>query len=282
MTRFSAFGPVQCRNFTLYASLIGPLRHRGRSFRNFILHTSHFSLQIIISLFLFSGCGCRSALTRGIPPPDDSALLDSLIREITNELSTVPLEEFSPELMLDRFDDALPDALPDGHRWPPHAGTGLTAGSEKAKRLAWAPVPPGPRLLITTFVELNDLKKTSAFGRLISERLMTLLCDLGFPVIEIRRGHSIFIIEKEGEMVLTRNTGEIPDTIQAGAVIYGTYLASEHEVLVTARIARSNDFRILKSWNGRILKTPFIADLLRRDDQQPEADTEVYEHLPRD
>jgi hypothetical protein len=199
-----------------------------------------FIIPLIFSLFLFSsGCASLPFLTEGpSPPPGGPELLDALIREITNELSTVPLEEFDP----------------------------------------------GKRLLITTFVELNDLKKSSAFGRLLSERLMTFMGDLGFPVIEIRRGHSIYLIEKEGEMVLTRNAGEVDDTIHAGAVIYGTYMASDRDVLVTARIARASDFQILKSWNGRIPKTPFIADLLKeddkRDDLQHQPDTGVYEYLP--
>ncbi|MEW5802180.1 MAG: FlgO family outer membrane protein [bacterium] len=173
------------------------------------------------------------------PPPhrgnsqtvDGSELLDTLIQEMSSELSTVPME-----------------------------------GS------------PGKKVLITTFVELNNLKKTSAFGRILSERLMTALSDLGFPVIEIRRGHSIYIIEREGEMVLTRNTGKIPDTIHTDAVIYGTYLASEREVLITARIARASDFRILKSWNGKIPRTSFIGDLLMGDEQQSE-ESGVYEYM---
>lgn len=212
-----------------------------------------FILPFIISLFLFSGCVSLPDLTSGGPPTDDcSKLLDALIREITNELSTVPLEEFSP-----------------------------AGGAGAGKRPAAAPkIAAAPNIMITTFVELNDLKKTSPFGRLLSERLMTFMGDLGFPVIEIRRGHSIYVIEKEGEMVLTRNTGEIPDTIHADAVIYGTYLTSEREVLVTARIARASDFQILKSWNGRISKTPFIADLIMGNDQQYQSDMEVYEHLP--
>lgn len=138
---------------------------------------------------------------------------------------------------------------------------------------------PGRRLLITTFVDLNDLRKTSAFGRILAERLMTSMSELGFTVIDIRRGKSIYIIENKGEMVLTRDVGEIPDTIHAEAVIYGTYLVSEQEVLVTARIARFSDFRILKSWNGKISRTAFICDLLEDDNRQHE-EMEVYEHLP--
>ncbi|MEW6380897.1 MAG: FlgO family outer membrane protein [bacterium] len=210
---------------------------------------SCFFFLTALSLVLFLLPGCSSlpttipTMARPFPDAHGSALLDTLVHDITSELSTVSPEEFSPD----------------------------------------------KRLLIATFVDLNDLRKTSAFGRLLSERLMTSMGDLGFTVIEIRRGGSVYVIDNEGEMVLTRNVREIPDTIHAGAVIYGTYLVSEREVLVTARIARSSDFRILKSWNGRVSRTAFIAGLLEDDNRQPDGtdgpgeiddEIEVYEHLP--
>ena len=135
----------------------------------------------------------------------------------------------------------------------------------------------GEKLLITSFVDLNNLKKSSSFGRLLSERLMTSMGNRGYNIIELRSGANLFIIEKEGEMVLTRNNHEISDKIYGGAIIYGTYLVSKQNVFVTARIARASDFLILKSWSGEIMKTPFIESLL--DDRLFEVD--VYERIPK-
>lgn len=136
---------------------------------------------------------------------------------------------------------------------------------------------PGKKLLITSLVDLNDFKKTSAFGRLFSERLMTSLSNLGFEVLEIRRGSKLYVLEQQGEMILTRDSREIPATVQAGAVLYGTYLASEQEVLVTARIARASDFGILRSWDGQIKRSPYIDELL----EDRLLSVEVYERIPQ-
>lgn len=163
--------------------------------------------------------------------PDDSMYFDNLIAEITEELSIISPEEFSP----------------------------------------------GQKLFIATFVDLNNLQKTSAFGRLLSERLMTSMGNLGFYIIEPRKGPNIYIIEKKGEMILTRDKEKIPDKIQAGAIIYGTYVVLEQEVLVTARMARASDFMILKSWNGKIPRVSFVENLL--GDQLLGVD--VYERMPR-
>ena len=91
---------------------------------------------------------------------------------------------------------------------------------------------------------------------------MTSMGNLGFSIIEPRKGPNIYIIEKKGEMILTRDKEKIPDKIQVGAIIYGTYVVSEQEVLVTARMARASDFMILKSWSGKIPRVPFVENLL--------------------
>ncbi|MGA1868975.1 MAG: FlgO family outer membrane protein [bacterium] len=135
---------------------------------------------------------------------------------------------------------------------------------------------PDKRLLITTFVDLNNLKKSSAFGRLLAERLITSLSNLGFKVLEIRGGPNLFIIENEGEMVLTRKNEQIPPEINANAIIYGTYLVSEKEILVTARLALAYNFQVIKSWSGSIPRSLCMDNLL--GDRL--FDVDVYERIP--
>ncbi|MGA1823039.1 MAG: FlgO family outer membrane protein [bacterium] len=135
---------------------------------------------------------------------------------------------------------------------------------------------PDNRLLITTFVDLNNLEKSSSFGRFCAERLMTSLSNLGFKVIEIRGGPNLFIVEKEGEMVLTRKNDQIPTRINAKSIIYGTYLVSEHEISVTARLAIANNFQIVKSWSGKIPRSSCMDNLL--GDRL--FDVDVYERIP--
>ena len=195
-------------------------------------NVKNVSLIIIycFSLVLFCLISCTSINLKKNGALDTDPF-NNLIKEITNELSSVSAQNFSD----------------------------------------------GRQLLITSFVDLNNLKKSSAFGRLISERLMTSMGNRGYNIIELRSGSNIFIIEKQGEMILTRNNNEIPDKIYGGAIVYGTYLVLEQKIFVTARIARASDFSILRSWSGEIIKTPFIENLL----QNSIFEVDVYERMPK-
>ena len=130
------------------------------------------------------------------------------------------------------------------------------------------------KLIVTTFVDLNDMSRTCSFGRLISEKLISSLSNLGFNIQELRASPTLFMVEKKGEMFLTRNSQKIPDTIQADAVVYGTYLLLDEEVIVTARIVRASDFQILRSSEGKLLRTSKINNLLN------DYTVDVYERMP--
>ncbi len=66
-------------------------------------------------------------------------------------------------------------------------------------------------VLLTTFVRLDNLKKTSEFGRVLSESMINELSNRGFNVIEFR-GQVGVSVNEQGEYFITRDTSKLKNT----------------------------------------------------------------------
>ncbi len=138
---------------------------------------------------------------------------------------------------------------------------GLSFGARIETERVYSPqISP---ILITTFVDLNDLKQTSPLGRAFSELLMTYLQKNYFEVIEMRMGSVIDIDKKSGEFVLTRDVKDLALRHSAMSVIVGTYTVTEQAVILNGRIVNLKDSTLYSAWSTRIVKTKEIKDLLK-------------------
>lgn len=105
-------------------------------------------------------------------------------------------------------------------------------------------------ILVTSFVDIDNLQKTSTFGRVVGEQIGSRIAQQGYQVIEMKmRTGSIFVRERLGELVLSRELREISFQHDAYAVVVGTYGASKESVYVTAKLVRANDSVILSSYD---------------------------------
>jgi TolB-like protein len=79
------------------------------------------------------------------------------------------------------------------------------------------------------------LKKTSEFGRVLSESLINELSNRGFNVIEFR-GQVGVSINEQGEYFITRDTNKLKDTIENTYVVVGTYSRQYKNIMLNARV----------------------------------------------
>lgn len=105
-----------------------------------------------------------------------------------------------------------------------------------------------PSLILTSFVDLNQLQKTTIFGRLLSESMFNELHIRNFHVTDFR-GQNAVSVNEDGEFHITRDVDKLKDHISATEyIVVGTYVKFEnHSVLINARI--------LDSENGSIIST---------------------------
>ncbi len=124
-------------------------------------------------------------------------------------------------------------------------------------------------IIVTTFVNLNELDETSVFGRMMAEKLLDELNRKGFTVVEIRRAQDLFVKkavgkfkEVAGEFILTRDTSELAEHTDARAVLAGTYVATTKVLMINARLMDLKTPRILSSVSYEVRMTQEIESLL--------------------
>jgi len=117
-------------------------------------------------------------------------------------------------------------------------------------------------LLVASFVNLDDLKESSTFGRVVSEQISSRFKQLGYTAIEMKLRTEIFIKEGSGEFLLSRELSEISTKHRAQAVVVGSYAAAADRVYLTVRIINVTDSRILASYDYNIPMTRDVFKML--------------------
>lgn len=111
-----------------------------------------------------------------------------------------------------------------------------------ADRLAERAMPPlVPRhpdmpILVTTFVDNNDLHQTSQFGRTLQEHIASRLVQLGYTVREMKLTNTLKIEPKSGETILSRDLTQLSDGQQAQAILAGTVSRTNRILYISARL----------------------------------------------
>lgn len=104
----------------------------------------------------------------------------------------------------------------------------------------------GQKIILTSLVDVNDLRQTSNFGRLYSDSIMTNLERFGWNVIDFR-GVQVISEVKEGEFYLDRS--KLKDFGDDYLVLVGTYGVYDKQLLVNVRILEPSDNRLVVSSN---------------------------------
>lgn len=100
-------------------------------------------------------------------------------------------------------------------------------------------------VVVTTFVDLGNLKGGSRFGRQVSERLVYVLHSMGYRVFELRMGKDVSVVDNNGEFALTRRLEEMTAPYKPDAVLVGTFQTAGSVVTVQARLLDATSSRIV-------------------------------------
>lgn len=109
------------------------------------------------------------------------------------------------------------------------------AADAMAKDLALKLAPNSP-ILVATIVRVDDLTKSSTFGRIVSEQIAAQLAVKGLTVSEVKLRDSLYVSKEQGEMLLSREVRDLSRSQKAQAVVVGTYAMAMSEVFVTIKV----------------------------------------------
>ena len=103
------------------------------------------------------------------------------------------------------------------------------------------------KIIMTSFVNLDNFSKTSILGRSLSEALIDELHIRKFHVIDFRT-QDLIIVNKNGEFSLTRDQTKLTNEIPFGLILVGTYSKlSNNKVLINVRIVNNDGFDVLST-----------------------------------
>jgi len=120
----------------------------------------------------------------------------------------------------------------------------------------------GP-IAITTFVDANNLYSSSAFGRLLSEQLISELAMDGYSVVELRHSEVMQVMLDHGEFGLSRDVSVLKNSRDISGLVVGTYIVSPDRVYINARLLDPNNSYILSAASVEIDRDDEVDRLLR-------------------
>ena len=107
-------------------------------------------------------------------------------------------------------------------------------------------------VLTTTFVDNNDLKSTSHFGRLLQDHIGSRFVQKGYSVHEIKLAQQITINQQSGETILSRDLSLLKPSQKAQAVLVGTVSQAQRTMYISARLINPANAKIISSKNYRL------------------------------
>jgi TolB-like protein len=107
------------------------------------------------------------------------------------------------------------------------------------------PGHPNMPVLVTTFVDNNDLQQTSDFGRVVQEHVASRLVQLGYTVREMKLAGTLHIEPQSGETILSRDLTQLSAGQQAQAILVGTISRSNRILYISARLINPVNNNIL-------------------------------------
>lgn len=118
-------------------------------------------------------------------------------------------------------------------------------------------------MLAASFVNIDNLKESCTFGRIVSEQISSRLAQHGYKILEMKlRQESVFIQEGEGEFLLSRELKNISSTHRSDEVLVGTYAVAEDSLFISARIVRTRDNTVLTGYDYQLLLNYVTESLL--------------------
>ncbi|MBK5939549.1 FlgO family outer membrane protein [Halochromatium roseum] len=100
-------------------------------------------------------------------------------------------------------------------------------------------------MIASTFVDINNLRVSSTFGRISSELFASALSQAGVRMREVKMRDSLFVEEKLGELILTREVKRLNAAYSANSILMGTYAVGSNRVYISVRVVNTRDSMVL-------------------------------------
>jgi len=119
-------------------------------------------------------------------------------------------------------------------------------------------------LIMATVVNIDALEQTATLGRLISEQVSTRMSQGGLKMLEMKLRNSVYLKRNAGEMMLTREIGEVAQNHNAQAIVVGSYAETSDMVFINIKVIQPNTNFVLAAHDYALAKEGIVRSMLMR------------------
>ncbi|MEO5934360.1 MAG: FlgO family outer membrane protein [Duganella sp.] len=120
-------------------------------------------------------------------------------------------------------------------------------------------------LIMATIVNIDALEQTTTLGRLVSEQLSTRLAQGGLSMIEMKLRNNVYLKRNQGELMLTREIGEVATAHNAQAIVVGSYAETSDMVFINVKVIQPNTNFVLAGQDYVLAKEAIVRSMLQRN-----------------
>lgn len=117
-------------------------------------------------------------------------------------------------------------------------------------------------LIMATVVNIDALDQTSTLGRLVSEQVSTRMAQGGLKMLEMKLRNSVYLKRNQGELMLTREIGEVAQTHNAQAVVVGSYAETSDMVFINIKVVQPQSNFVLAGHDYVLQKEGIVRSML--------------------
>jgi TolB-like protein len=118
-------------------------------------------------------------------------------------------------------------------------------------------------LIMATIVNIDALEQSSMLGRLVSEQLSTRLAQGGMKMLEMKLRNSVYLKRGQGELMLTREIGDVAHTHNAQAVVVGSYAETREAVFINVKVIQPTTNLVLAGHDYVLAKEGTVRSMLQ-------------------
>ena len=138
--------------------------------------------------------------------------------------------------------------------------------TEELKENFTRKMPKNTLIVVSTLLNVKNLKETSAFGRIISNQIATDLHESGYEIIGMDLPADLFMMKDDGGLQLSEEDQAILRKYKSVILVGGVYAPGKQNAYVTLRAVDRFTKRVIASTDFSVVLGPDVKTLLKAKD----------------
>jgi len=111
-------------------------------------------------------------------------------------------------------------------------------------------------IIVTTLLNVDNLNKTSAFGRIVSDQIASAFHKAGYQIIGMELPIDLFVMQEDGTLHLSDDTQKLLRRYRAAVLVGGVYAPGKKNSYVSLRVIETATKNIISSTDYSIPMGP--------------------------